>query len=145
MSAEQFCVLYKKGQVVTPKVIWPSESIIIPINPKPKPRMVKSDAYRKRPVVLKYWAWKDEITKICSEMGFKLPDTFKITFVMPMPDSWSLKKKVEMKGKPHQQRPDVDNCTKAVMDCLKDQDCTVWHVEMKKIWGETGLIIINKL
>jgi len=42
----------------------------IKINPLPKPRMVKSDAWRKRPCVVKYWQYKDELKK--QFKGYKL-------------------------------------------------------------------------
>ena len=85
----------------------------VEINPVPKPRMVKSDAYKKRKVVQDYWAYKDQLKFKCSCLGVNdLPDVVGISFVMPMPRSWTKKKKSEMDGKPHQQRPDLDNLIK---------------------------------
>ena len=64
-------------------------------------------------------------------------------FHIPMPMSWSKKKKALMLGKPHQQRPDTDNICKGVMDSLLEEDCKVWHLEAKKYWAEEGHMLIE--
>ena len=75
---------------------------IYPITPNTKPRMTQSDKWKKRPCVLQYRAFKDEVRlhKVV------LPESHHVTFVVPMPSSWSLKKQKAHYGKPHQQRPD---------------------------------------
>ena len=113
---------------------------IYDIVPVPKPRMTKSDQWKKRPATSRYWAFKDEVQlKGISvlEMGTH------ITFVMPMPKSWSKKKKAEFLGEPHQQKPDVDNLTKALLDAIYDDDAHIWDIRTTKIWGEVGRIIIE--
>lgn len=70
------------------------------IEPVPKPRMTQADKWKKRPPVLKYFAFKDEVklNKIT------LPEShYHIIFILPMPKSWSKTKRSEMNGKPHQQ------------------------------------------
>lgn len=107
------------------------------INPVSKPRMTQRDAWKKRPVVVKYHAFCDEMRA----NHFMLPESgAHLTFVIPMPKSWSKKKRIEMNGKPHQQRPDVDNLIKAVMDAIFDEDCRVWNISASKLWGEQGKI-----
>ncbi|HEN8204432.1 TPA: RusA family crossover junction endodeoxyribonuclease [Proteus mirabilis] len=107
------------------------------INPVPKPRMTQRDAWKKRPVVVKYHTFCDEMRA----NRFTLPESgAHLTFVIPMPKSWSKKKRIEMNGKPHQQRPDVDNLIKAVMDAIFDEDCKVWNISASKLWGEQGKI-----
>ena len=68
-----------------------------------------------------------------------------IKFVIPMPTSWSEKKRVEMDGKPHTQRPDLDNLIKAFKDALLIEDSHVhtYH-NMKKTWGRNGAIILKR-
>jgi Holliday junction resolvase RusA-like endonuclease len=61
---------------------------------------------------------------------------------MPMPDSWTAKKKAAMNQKPHQQTPDVDNLTKSLMDSIFGQDCAVWDIRATKVWGYEGAIEI---
>lgn len=113
-----------------------------PITPVPKPRMTRSDKWNKRDCVLRYRAFADE----CRLRGIRVPEQgAHITFVLPMPQSWSKKKRAEMAGKPHQQRPDVDNLHKSLLDALYDDDCTVWDCRISKRWGESGKIIINEI
>lgn len=61
-----------------------------------------------------------------------------------MPASWSEKKKAEMDGRPHQQKPDLSNLVKAFEDALTDNDQSInLYREVKKIWGKYGKIVIH--
>ena len=112
------------------------------ILPMAKPRMTRSDKWNKRTCVLRYRAFADE----CRLRGVVVPEGGShITFVIPMPKSWSKKKKVEMSGQPHQQKPDVDNLHKALLDAVFEDDCTVWDCRVSKRWGEVGKIVINQV
>ena len=111
--------------------------------PVAKPRMVRSDKYKKRPVVLNYWAFKDRITRQAKAKGFKLGNAYKVTFIMPMPASLSEVKKKEYDGKPHMIRPDIDNMLKAVNDCMLAEDSAVHYVVCRKKWGREGKIILE--
>lgn len=113
--------------------------------PVAKPRMVRSDKYKKRPVVLNYWAFKDRIIKQAKQQGFKLGKQYKVTFVMPLPESLPKNKKVEFEGKPHQVRPDLDNMLKALNDCLSEEDSDIHYVVCNKVWGKDGKIIVENL
>jgi Holliday junction resolvase RusA-like endonuclease len=117
--------------------------ITLDITPIPKPRMVRSDSWKKRPIVLSYWAFKKELVLKANLAKLKLEPEINIVFYLPMPESWSKKKKAEMDGKPHQQVPDIDNCCKAVFDCLCDQDNFIWKVSCEKIWSYTGKIVFR--
>ena len=46
-----------------------------------------------------------------------------------------------MDGKPHQQKPDWDNLSKAWQDALCDDDSYVYDAHCRKFWGRTGAII----
>jgi len=111
--------------------------------PVAKPRMVRSDKYKKRPVVLNYWAFKDRLNMQARAANFKLCNMYKVTFVMPFPEKLSEVKKKEYDGKPHQVRPDVDNMLKALNDCMLEEDSAVWYVVAKKVWGREGKIIVE--
>jgi len=117
---------------------------IATLDPVAKPRMTKRDAWAKRPCVQRYWAFKDEIVRQAEEQGFTFPESHAtIAFTIPMPKSWSKKKREQMNGQPHQQKPDLDNYVKAVFDSLLDEDCRVWHMSgVSKAWGEQGRISI---
>jgi len=113
--------------------------------PVAKPRMVRSDKYKKRPVVLNYWAFKDRITFQAKRQGFKLGKAYKVTFVMQMPQSIldSKAKSEQYEGAPHQVRPDLDNMLKALNDCLSDEDSDIHYVTCRKIWGRQGKIFVE--
>ena len=108
------------------------------ITPIPKPRMTRSDKWKKRPSVLRYWEYKDQI-KLAE---VELPEYHHIIFVVPMAKSWSAKKKDGMDGTPHKQTPDIDNYVKACYDALYSEDSHIWTTTASKLWGYQGKIII---
>lgn len=111
------------------------------ITPLGKPRMTRADKWKKRPEVLRYRAFCDEVrlNKVTlQESGYH------VIFVLPMPPSWSKKKRALMDGKPHQQKPDKDNLEKALLDALFGEDSHIWDGRVTKIWGETGKIVIRE-
>ena len=104
--------------------------------------MTKRDKWAKRPIVLRYWAFCDEVRA----SGCVVPDSNShITFHIPMPKSWTKKKKAIMLGQPHQQVPDIDNFLKALLDAIYDDDKAVWDVRTTKRWAEVSVIeIVHK-
>jgi Holliday junction resolvase RusA-like endonuclease len=111
-----------------------------PITPVPKPRMTRADKWKKRPCVTRYWEYKDKI----KGSGISIPKSnCHITFIIPMPKSWSKKKMDDMLGKPHQQRPDIDNLHKGLLDAIFEDDCQVWDHRVTKLWGITGSILVE--
>mgnify|MGYP003108716656 FL=1 len=118
------------------------------IPPCPKPRMTKADRWRKRPSVLKFFEFRDAVKQDKSWKTFQLVDmdSFEIEFHVPMPQSWSKKKKADMDKRPHQQRPDLDNYLKAWKDSVYEEDAIVWRVKASKLWTDgTGHIVVNYL
>ena len=126
------------GQVILPY-------ITLNIVPVAKPRMTQSDKWKKRPATEKYWKYKDDLKMLCFLCRWQPKEDLDIKFVIPMPTSWSEKKRVEMDGKPHTQRPDLDNLIKAFKDALLIEDSHVhtYH-NMKKNWGRNGAIILKR-
>lgn len=111
-----------------------------PIVPVPKPRMTQRDKWQKRPAVMRYRAFCDEVRA----RSINLPESdYHVIFVMPMPKSWSKKKQAEMDGKPHQQKPDKDNLEKALLDAIFDDDSRIWDGRVSKVWGITGMITVR--
>jgi Holliday junction resolvase RusA-like endonuclease len=80
---------------------------------------------------------------MCEEAGWSLGGTLDVHFVVPMPPSWSKTKAKEMCGKPHQQKPDIDNLCKAVMDFFGVDDGHVHTLYASKSWGVTGSITVK--
>lgn len=113
---------------------------VYPVTPVAKPRMTQRDRWAKRPVVMRYWKYCDNVR----ELGCHVPEHGgHITFNVPMPKSWSKKKRQAMLGKPHQQRPDIDNFEKGLLDALYEDDSCVWDIRSTKRWAETGSIEIK--
>jgi len=110
-----------------------------------KPRMVRSDKWKKRAVTSKYWAMKDQIVLAAKKQQFGLSEQFIITFQIEMPKSWSEKKKKEMLGAGHRQRPDLDNLCKGLMDCLLKEDSVVWQIHATKYWSDKNRISIHNI
>ena len=117
------------------------------ILPYPKPRMTQQDKWRGkpgrkpvRPAVSKYRAFCDECR--LKMVGVDL-DGADIVFYMPMPPSWSKKKRAEMLGEPHRQKPDLDNLIKALADALHSDDSHISDIRARKVWANKGHIMIN--
>lgn len=123
--------------------------MLFKIKPVGKPRMNKSDAWKKRPCVMRYWSFVREIQNIASnteEYHDLITGSLRIVFVIPMPPSWSEKRRREMDGKPHLQKPDLDNLEKSILDALwPTDDSFVWNIRKTKLWGREGLILVENL
>lgn len=112
------------------------------ITPVGAPRMTQRDQWKRRPAVLRYFAFRDRVR----ELGVTLPEAgAHITFVIPMPPSWSAKKRAAHDGQPHRQKPDLDNCVKALADSVFDEDCQIHDYRVTKRWGTVGMIIVGQV
>ena len=112
------------------------------ITPMAKPRMTRSDAWRNppRPIVARYWKFKSW----CVLEKVALPCYGShVTFVLPMPDSWSEKKKKQFDGQPHTQSVDLDNLLKGLCDAIYGNDSVIYDIHVTKRWGREGKIIIE--
>jgi len=93
----------------------------------------------------RYIEWKKDVQKLKAS----IPDAgATIVFNMPMPKSWSKKKKILMQGKAHEQKPDLSNLIKAFEDaCRYGQekgDQTIWHYAgLMKRWDTVGSIEVR--
>jgi len=113
------------------------------ITPNTKPRMTRSDKWKVRPCVMQYRAFKDQLKLECKKAGLTtLSSVQEIVFYIPMPDSWSKQKKINMCLQPHQQSPDLDNLIKGIWDALLDQDNYIYSVKATKKWASGGSITI---
>lgn len=113
--------------------------MFIAIAPVAKPRLSRRDRWAQRPAVVRYHAFCDDLRR---KFKYNLPEVLILEFFIPMPTSWSLKKKARMAGQPHQQKPDIDNLCKAVMDALSADDSYIYILHAKKYWSyEPGIEI----
>jgi len=115
---------------------------LYPITPVPKPRQTKRDKWKKRPCVLKYRAFADE----CRLRGVTVENGDRITFILPMPKSWSKGDKAAYGGTAHTQKPDIDNLLKSLLDAVHKNDSHIWSLgSVVKLWGYNGEILIEHL
>lgn len=108
-----------------------------------KPRMTQRDAWAKRPCVIKYYNFKDNITLQANTQNFTINESIDVVVGVQIPKSWTKKKKAEMEGMPHQQRPDIDNYVKAILDALCEEDSYVHTVNARKVWFSEPFITIK--
>ena len=88
------------------------------IKPCPKPRMTRADRWKKRPIVLKYWDFCNELERQAIKLEYIPGDKVSLIFYIPMAKSWSKKKREQMLGKPHKQKPDIDNLARATVTSI---------------------------
>lgn len=107
--------------------------------PCPKPRMTQRDKWRKRDCVLRYRAFSDELRGLAGD--WLVPESgAHVTFFMPLPLSYSRKKRAALMNQPHRAKPDIDNLEKAFLDALCEDDSYIWDLRKTKLWSEKGRI-----
>jgi len=102
--------------------------------------MTQRDKWAKRPAVIRYRNFCDKVREAGVEIS---QQGAQIKFNLPMPRSWSNKKRAGMNGQPHQQKPDLDNLIKALLDAVHKEDCEIWSLSAEKRWAEVGSIEVN--
>lgn len=110
------------------------------ITPVAKPRQTRADKWQQRPRVMRYRAFANEVNRLMIKVR---ESGDHVTFVMPMPESWSKRKRFEMLGRPHKVKPDVDNLCKSILDSLFKNDSHIHDIRISKVWGELGMIIVE--
>lgn len=99
----------------------------------------------KRRRMLRYFNYKLAIQTIAKLERFIMPKTEAwVKFYIPMPQSWSKKKKLAMCFTPHESTPDTDNLMKAFKDALMIQDKDISDSRESKFWYDgTGHIEVT--
>ena len=82
----------------------------------------------------------------CREL-FQKPISLDLKFLMPIPKTFSKKKRAQLIGSPHVKKPDTDNLIKFIMDSMsgivfKDDSC-VYNLKATKLYSETPKTIIK--
>lgn len=92
----------------------------------------------------RYNQYKVDLLTLCKSKGFTIPaQGLCIAYYIPVPKSWSEKKKKLYHGTLHQSTPDIDNLTKAAFDSLVAEDKFIGHIgSITKRWVnfDTGWI-----
>ena len=121
--------------------------------PMGAPRMTQSDRWktnpnhtdprkRQRTCVTSYFHLKNTLVEQANEMQFTLGKCVDAVFLIPMPNSWSQKKKDKMNGMPCESKPDTDNLLKGLCDALNKHDQEIWYMKGVKVWAFKGSIIL---
>ena len=120
------------------------DKLTVVIDPVAKPRMTRSDRWKKRPCVVRYRVYSIRLREAALLKKYVPANELIMQFHIKMPVSWSKKKKEQMRGKPMQSRPDIDNLEKSILDSLfPDEDSAVWKVCASKRWAEVGSLTIK--
>ncbi len=140
------------------KLVWSLE-----ITPVTAPRQIKSDLWAPRPQIVKYRDYQNTVQREWGDTPIPIP--FFLLVIVPMPASWSSKKKKRMYGTPHiTTGKDRDNYDKGFWDSLfydrkgrylnplldthgneLTNDGFIWSGWPEKRWGYTGSISVYEL
>ena len=96
----------------------------------------------------------EEYVKLCYINKYNIEQTptekplkAKITVFFEVPTSYSKKKKKELIGQPHANRPDIDNIVKIILDSLNGlaykDDNQIAKLEVEKVYGEQAKVILE--
>jgi len=132
-----------KTSILGEAVAISNGSFTIDVVPMGAPRMSRSDAWKKRPVILRYFDFKDTVREACRKNGYTLQGSVGLVFHIPVSPSWSHKKRMSMIGQPHTQKPDVDNLVKSFFDSFDGGDQHVHTLTATKVWALKGAIIVT--
>ena len=93
------------------------------------------------------WDASKQMRLQSSERPLESPVCVNMIFHMPMPKSWSQKRKEEQLGKPMSSKPDIDNLMKWILDVLNGiaytDDRLVSSTYSEKIWDYEGKVHIS--
>ena len=112
--------------------------MIIKLSPMGAVRMTQRSKWQ--PNAQKYLAWKGEFKRLSGD--YESTGEMYIAFHVPMPATWSKKKKAAHVGHPCLSKPDLDNCIKSVFDALLVEDKAIHGITAKKVWSYEGAIEI---
>lgn len=123
----------------------PPNGLTLRLTPVAKPRQSQRDRWKKRPAVVRYRQYADQLRAMLR--GYEVPQNgLHWIFDVPMPASWSKRKREAMRHTLHGSRPDIDNLLKGVLDALwPDGDSGVADVRATKRWADEGAIHILML
>lgn len=103
------------------------------------------------PTAKKYLRWKEAVGYLLTAQHRKEPTEYacavKAIFRMPIPESWSKKKRAEAIGKPVPVKPDIDNLVKGLFDAANGivwkDDNQVVRCEAEKVYSDSPGITLE--
>lgn len=85
----------------------------------------------------RYNHYKIALLAEAKRKGFQIPASgLSVTFYLPIPKTWSKKKKKAHHGRLCQSRPDVDNLLKSFCDSLVSEDKFIANITVTKRWAD---------
>ncbi len=119
------------------------------IDPLGKPRMTRRDRWKKRPVVERFYAFRDQLVLTTPpNVMERLKDSEKLfawVVFHKMPKSYSGNKRQKLMGMAMRQKPDVDNVVKAILDSLLTEDKEVHFLWTTQLWSTEGKILVYEI
>lgn len=114
------------------------QTVTIHRTPIGKPRQTRADKWKRRDCVVRYRDFADDARLAFNRLRkfSDAPLSLSWRAYFEMPASWSKKRKAEMAGQPHRQKPDRDNIDKAIMDALFEDDAGVAFGTTAKYWDD---------
>lgn len=102
--------------------------------------------YNRKKYLQKYWDYKVKLKALFLDCGLKTYPTNNVwfKFFIPMPKSWSQKKRNAHCFEKHESKPDAGNLHKAIEDACCIEDKKNWDYRASKFWydGEGHIEII---
>jgi Holliday junction resolvase RusA-like endonuclease len=114
----------------------------VPGPPTGKPRMTRGDRWKKRPCVLRYWAWAD-LARMCAKAAGCPTDSKQIASLSWVAYFAPPESKQDRLGKLHQQKPDRDNVDKALLDALFTDDSGIAKGTLEKRWAKVSRLEVT--
>jgi Holliday junction resolvase RusA-like endonuclease len=101
--------------------------------------------YKRKKYLMTYFDYKRQVKELFDKCGLKEYPAENIwwKFFIPMPKSWSQKKRNKHNFEKHLSKPDRGNLEKSVEDSLSVKDQVNWDSRASKFWSETGYIEIH--
>lgn len=141
-------MIYPQTQVVIPtKEDWMlavTDQYLIDLGVKKNKEQIDNGAkhpvhpnyyLNKRISYLRYIQYKKDLKEEAQrQLYFPRTDNFWMKFFLPIPKSWSDKKKRQLCFEPHLNKKDLDNYCKAILDSLYPKDQIVWDFRASKFW-----------
>lgn len=94
-----------------------------------------NDYLNRKNIIKRYFDYKRSLKAEADRVGFVIPEeNVWFRFFIPMPQSWSKKKRNQMCFQQHKTRPDIDNLSKGVFDSLLVQDMALSDYRASKFW-----------
>jgi len=113
-----------------------------PITPCPAPRQVRKDIWDPSPSVQRYRAFKDEVRA----QKVKISATPFVVFYMPMPDSWTGKRRDRYRMATHLTPPTLGDLLDGLFEAVFETDYShLAAVQGLKFWADTGSILVGEI